>query len=323
MDENLLGPQSVDRLVTVLMPVYNGAKYLRQQLDTILSDPLADPIIICDDASTDDSFELLKSMATSPRVILLRNDANRGVISTIEYLLGMVRSPFFALADQDDIWNPGRLGKCVNVLTQTGALLVYSDLEVVRDDLTLISRSRWRLSNQRPLRGRCVEPLIIKSPVNGCTVVARQRLLNHCLPFPTDIPMHDTWLAAVSAALGGLEFLNEQTVLYRQHSSNESGGASSYSVSGLIHRVRTHADGRLGAYSRLRLNHRMALLNGLKQKGLISPLQEKLFVYYSSDTSLRVFRLPFYLSVLVRRCMRLGLRNLATDVVMTVIPNRP
>jgi glycosyltransferase involved in cell wall biosynthesis len=312
-----------DRSITVLMPVFNGERYLASQLDSILAETAVGRVIICDDASTDRSFECLQAFVNDGRVEVLRNVDNRGVIRTVESLLGMVSSAFFALADQDDVWVPNRLPRYVDMLKSTGALLAYSDLTVVRENLSLICPSRWRLSNQRPLSGNAVESLIIKSPVNGCTVVGRSELLRHVLPFPVGIPMHDTWMASVAAALGKLEFIDDQTVMYRQHGNNESGGASPYTVLGAIRRIRRHAGGSIRKYSAIRLRDRLALLDGLRARGLASPHQEKLRTYYASGTLGRLVGLPFYIAVLVRRCRRLGLRNLITDVTMTLIPANP
>jgi glycosyltransferase involved in cell wall biosynthesis len=312
----------VESKVTILMPVYNGTKYLPQQLQSILSNPMASPIMIWDDASTDGSLEYLRTFAHEPRVKVYRNERNLGVIATIELLLSKVETEFFALADQDDAWQPNRLESSVRMLKQTGALLVYSDLVVVHEDLSVIHPSRWKVSNQRPLRGAALEPLVVKSPVTGCTIVASQHLLQYCLPFPRHIPMHDSWMGAVAAAVGRLEYVNESTVLYRQHDSNESGGASPYSVGGFVRRVSKHATGSLLAYSDLRLRHRVALLDGLHERNLLSPAQQKLRAYYSSSTVNRLLKLPAYVAVLLARCRALGTRNLITDILMTAIPNR-
>jgi glycosyltransferase involved in cell wall biosynthesis len=304
------------------MPVFNGERYLAKQLDSILAEAMVGRVIICDDASTDRSFECVQAYIQDGRVEATRNAENWGVIRTVESLLGMVNSEFFALADQDDVWMPNRLPRYVDQLIATGAFLAYSDLTVVGENLSLICPSRWRLSNQKPLRGDAVESLIIKSPVNGCTIVGRGELLRNVLPFPRGIPMHDTWMAAVAAAVGKLEFIGDQTVMYRQHANNESGGASPYSIRGTMRRIRRHSDGSIRKYSAIRLRERVALWDGLRARGLASPRQEKLRDYYAGGSVRRLVGLPFYISVLVRRCRGLGLRNLITDVMMTLIPSK-
>ena len=262
------GQTRTEDRVTVLIPVYNGRNFLQQQLDSILADPLVDRVLICDDASNDGTAELLESICTTSRVRFYRNNSNLGVIRTVESLLHRVETEYFALADQDDVWMENRIRHFIEMLDTSDAWLVYSDLTVVDERLSVIHRSRWQLSNQKPLRGGAVESMIVKSPVNGCTIVASSKLLRVALPFPRKIPMHDTWLATVAAALGKLEYIRTATVLYRQHGNNESGGASSYTVRGLARRLRVHAGGSIYRYSRQRLQHRLLLLGGLLQVGL-------------------------------------------------------
>ncbi len=307
--------------LTVLIPVYNGRAFLREQLDSILADPLVDRVILCDDASVDDTWSYLETLADDRRIVFFRNPRNLGVIRTVERLLERVDTELFALADQDDVWKPNRIAQCLEALRGSSALLVYSDLTVVGTDLGLIHPSRWHMSNQKPVRGDAVESLIVKSPVNGCTVVASRALLRIALPFPPGIPMHDTWLAAVAAAVGKLEFIDAQTVLYRQHGSNESGGASPYSFKGMRARIRRHAAGSVFRYSHKRLQERLALIDGLLERGLQSETLRLLRSYYSASTAQRIARLPQYLGVLRRRCDSLGLKNMITDIALTLVPD--
>ena len=94
-----------DGVVTVLLPVFNGAKYLREQIDSILSQDHSGLILFAlDDGSTDESWEILETYAAQDKRVYVRRRAdNCGLMSALTVLLGAVRTQFFALSDQDDI----------------------------------------------------------------------------------------------------------------------------------------------------------------------------------------------------------------------------
>jgi glycosyltransferase involved in cell wall biosynthesis len=98
--------------ITVLMPVYNGEKYLREAIDSMLLQTFRDfEFLIIDDGSTDRSVEIIKSY-TDPR-IWLHNENNLGIIATLNKGINLAHGEYIARMDSDDISLPLRLEKQV------------------------------------------------------------------------------------------------------------------------------------------------------------------------------------------------------------------
>lgn len=99
--------------VTVLMPVYNGGKYLREAFESILNQTFTDfEFLVINDGSTDASAEIIESYADT-RIRFVQNDANLGLIATLNKGLDLARGEYIARMDQDDISLPERLAKQV------------------------------------------------------------------------------------------------------------------------------------------------------------------------------------------------------------------
>jgi glycosyltransferase involved in cell wall biosynthesis len=113
--------------VSVYMPVYNGARYLADCLDSILDQTFRDfEVVAVDDGSKDDSFEILSAYATrDPRIRVLRHDVNQGHHQTSNDALAACRGEYLARMDQDDLWLRRRLEASVHHLDthpETGLL---------------------------------------------------------------------------------------------------------------------------------------------------------------------------------------------------------
>src|ERR1700716_1223777 len=94
--------------VSVVMAVYNGRKYLAEQLESVLAQlDEADELVIVDDASSDGSAAFVREL-NSPRIRLFVNARNTGVIGTFDRALRLARHELVFLSDQDDIWLPGK-----------------------------------------------------------------------------------------------------------------------------------------------------------------------------------------------------------------------
>ncbi|RZK33118.1 MAG: glycosyltransferase [Hymenobacter sp.] len=115
--------------VSILMATYNGATYLTQQMDSILAEvALGDEIFVVDDASSDETFEILLRYATKfPAVTVIRNDNNIGVKKTFERLLGLSTKDIVFLSDQDDIWIAGRKACMISALESEGCVAVLTN----------------------------------------------------------------------------------------------------------------------------------------------------------------------------------------------------
>ena len=102
--------------VSVLMPVYNGEEYIREAIDSVLSQTLRDfELIIINDGSTDNSIQIIKSYS-DPRIVLVNSATNSGVIATLNKGIDAARGDYIARLDADDIAMPERFEKQVDFL---------------------------------------------------------------------------------------------------------------------------------------------------------------------------------------------------------------
>ena len=123
--------------IDILLPTYNGEKYLKEQIDSILNQTYKNiRLIISDDCSKDSTHKKLEEYrGKDERIELYLQKENIGVVKGIEFLLKKVKSNYYMLADQDDVWLPMKVEKSIETLKKENADLVFGDLEVVDQDL--------------------------------------------------------------------------------------------------------------------------------------------------------------------------------------------
>lgn len=220
--------------IEILLATYNGDRFLRQQIDSILTQDYKNIRVLArDDGSNDGTLEILGEYAErlSDRFRIMPSTAATGSAKR-NFLLLIQESTaeYVCFSDQDDVWLPYKVSKTKQVMDQLESewgrnvpLLVFTDLRVVDEKLNTIYESFWAHMGIDPERIDRLAELLGKSVVTGCTVMANRRLLELSLPMPTEALMHDRWVALLASVLGKAGFLRTQTVLYRQHDRNVLG----------------------------------------------------------------------------------------------------
>lgn len=218
---------------TILLPTYNGEKFLPDLLDSCLRQP--DTIIVTrDDASDDKTAAMLccYKNAHETRISLHNGETRLGVIKNVEFLLSQVKTDYFLLADQDDVWEDNKLVQlwhAMQLLEQTHGrdkpLLVYSDASLIDDKNRQVSPSYFH-SVQIPAKwSEDFCHALVMSNAPGCTMMGNRALAMAATPFPGNIFMHDWWLLLVACGLGGVRVVNAPLIRYRQHGNNTMGAA--------------------------------------------------------------------------------------------------
>ncbi len=310
--------------VTVLLPTYNGRRFIVDQIQSILGqNDVTVSLVILDDASSDDTaMQLERHFSDMPNVTILHNSRNRGQKECIQDLLGLVQTEFFSISDHDDVWDPDKLTKSLARLLASGADLVYSDLTMVDASLGRLGQTVFEYSNMRPIEGRRPYALLVRNPVHGCTLVGRRTMLGRSLPIPANIPTYDRWLALAGACGRGITCIREPLLLYRQHDSNLVGGLR-FGFRGLKQNIRSgQANGQLG-YLRARLESRLAMLDGIAGLHGRSTLDRALGLFFRSGRTVRLlFALPYFLAMSAL-AHELGVRNLIVDTACTIAAPKP
>lgn len=233
--------------VSVALCSYNGARYIGEQLASIVgqTQPPTE-LVISDDGSTDDTVKqariFLESLpaAVRPQVTIIENDTQLGVTRNFEQAIAATTGDLVALSDQDDVWYPNRLARLVERFQEDPSLhLVGSGADAIDEEgqplgFTLfsaigVSDAEWAQVES----GRAYEALLRRNLFTGATMLFRRSLFEMARPFP-DHWLHDEWLAIVAAAVGEVQLRRESLTGYRQHGANHAGVKEQH----LLNRVR-------------------------------------------------------------------------------------
>ena len=215
--------------VSVALCTHQGERWIEEQLRSILAQtvPVAE-IVVGDDASTDRTPDVVRALAAETDVpIRIRHHAVAlGVAGNFADAIAATTGDVVALSDQDDVWHPDRLERLLPHLE--GVALVHSDARLVDADgaplgATLadsLEMSAWERAAMAD--GRAVQALLRRNLVTGATAIVRRDAAMAALPIPAGW-IHDEWLAMCAALGGGVRFVPEQTIDYRQHGGNQIG----------------------------------------------------------------------------------------------------
>ncbi len=220
-------------LIDILMSVYNGEAYLQEQLDSILSQTFSDfRILIRDDGSSDNTGDIIEAYISKyPDKILKINSIpiHLGPVKSYSQLIESSNAGYIMLADQDDIWLSDKIAVTIERMVELDTefnesvpLLVHTDLSIVDEKLRLIDRSSMSYQGLNP-HIKDLSRMFMQNTVSSSTIMINSALKSRILPIPREARMHDWWIALVAGAFGIVDFVNQPTVLYRQHNNNAVG----------------------------------------------------------------------------------------------------
>jgi glycosyltransferase involved in cell wall biosynthesis len=221
--------------VSVAMCTYNGATFLEAQLQSIANQTqLPDELVVCDDGSTDSTYQLLETFAQNARfnVKIYRNDQPLRVTKNFEKALNLCSGDVLFLCDQDDLWRSDKIAVVLKEFDNSSAIqMVYSDAELINERGDLIGKRQWEVLRLYPVQlkqwkeGYATDLMLGGNRVTGCMLAVKKHFVNQLLPFPTHIPgyIHDGWIGFVGSVLGVIQLCNEPLTMYRQHPNQQIG----------------------------------------------------------------------------------------------------
>lgn len=216
-----------DCLISVIMAIYNGEKYLTEQIQSVLEQSYQNiELILTDDGSTDRSVAIAEGFAQKDsRVKVRKNKKNLGVIQNFLTSLAMVRGAYVCFSDQDDVWHKDKLAVLVNLLEKDPQnMLACSDLAVCDGGLQVRFPSFWKVAGVWPPQGNLRGLAFLRNPLPGCSLMFRQEVKDCLLTMPAGGPfMHDHLAFVVAASLGRVVSTRKKLVFYRQHGANQIG----------------------------------------------------------------------------------------------------
>lgn len=222
--------------ISVCMATYQGERFIKAQLDSILPQlGPNDEVIVSDDGSTDGTLRQVSAYQDS-RIRLFRNDRNLGYSKNFERALIQASGDIIFIADQDDVWLPDKVSTMLESLKSHD--MVVSDVTIVDGNLSEINPSHFRHYGVHKgfLRN------LLKTRYIGSAMAMHRYVLDVLLPMPrrSSLCAYDYWIAVASELYFDVGLVDRPLMLYRRHEGTASTGGSG-SVYSLSHRLLVRA----------------------------------------------------------------------------------
>jgi glycosyltransferase involved in cell wall biosynthesis len=214
---------------------YNGAAFIKKQLDSILMQTQkVDEIVICDDGSADDTIAIILDYQNNyPGTIhLYQNEVQLGSTKNMEKCLGLVKGDIVFLADQDDIWLPHKVATlCAYFEAHPNIDAVFSNALLINEkDEVMQDKALWDIIGfpqaALPTAFNLFEFLYrVDNIVTGAGLAIKNIGPLLAQPFPiVKGLLHDGWIALYYASQGKLAYCTETLFQYRIHAAQQMGG---------------------------------------------------------------------------------------------------
>lgn len=243
----------MDDRVAILLCTYNGEKYLREQIESLINQTYTNFVCyIHDDGSQDHTQEILREYEEkwTDKIKILRYEnkehgANYNFASILKYAVNNVNERYYMLCDQDDIWLPRKVEETLKAIKahekdQTKPVLVYCDQEIVDGDLKILYHSNSELI-RRTSKDVSLKRIIFRNIASGCCMGFNRNLLVEAYNKvdAENTTMHDWWIMLVAKAIGIVDFIPQSLMLYRQYGANTLGVDNNYYLQKAVKYIRS------------------------------------------------------------------------------------
>lgn len=220
-------------MISVALCTYNGGKYIKEQLESIVNQTMpVDEIVVCDDGSTDNTIQIVQTIATQHQNIVFKiiiNDTNIGVRRNFEKALSFCNGDIKFLSDQDDIWEPTKVETVINYfnnnprndVVMTNATLINKD-DLIISDKTLFDC----IGLNKEIISICNNDILIDlfstfNRATGATMAIKNTIP---VKFDYNTPiLHDYILAIEALARNSMGLIEQPLIQYRIHQNQECG----------------------------------------------------------------------------------------------------
>ena len=240
-------------MITIIMAVYNGQEYIREQLESLKDQTYTEwRLVIRDDRSSDKTAEIVKKSSdeVEQEVIFKVNEKPSGSAKNNFALLinDAKESDYVMFCDQDDIWKKDKIEITFNKMKQAEErygrdfpLLVHGDVEVIDENGNINADSMFEMSHINA--DSKLPQILIQNHVTGCTMMCNKKLIVGISEYASSeyIIMHDYLAALYASVFGKIEVIKKPLLSYRQHSGNSVGAKNNNNPMYLLKRL---ANGR-------------------------------------------------------------------------------
>ncbi len=204
-------------MVSVAMATYNGSKYIKRQIESILVNlSPVDEIIVSDDGSTDDTIDIVHSFFDD-RIKIIEGPHN-GLVKNFANAIDKCSGDYIFLCDQDDYWYPNKVERVLKAFKEHNCILVEHNGRVIDDEQNVIYPDFFEY---RRVRTGFYKNLM-RNTYHGCLMAFKSELKDKLEPYPEKGCFHDQWIGLMAEKYGSCYFLNEFLMDYYRHPGNAS-----------------------------------------------------------------------------------------------------
>jgi len=210
--------------ISVCIPVYNGQDFIENQIRSILEQLVdGDEIIVGDDFSTDSSLEII-SRIDDKRIIVVNAASNKGLVRNLSAILSRARHKYIFLADQDDLWVPGRVDAMIEILKGSQKELVVGNASCINKESEYISmRFNDVYAKKSSLRYQNIIRIFLGNiAYNGCCMAMTTNFKDVVSPIPNFVESHDLWFALIANVRKSIVHIDQDVTFRRIHMTNVS-----------------------------------------------------------------------------------------------------
>jgi glycosyltransferase involved in cell wall biosynthesis len=215
----MMGDAKKYPLVSIAMATYNGGRFLREQLQSLVAQDYTHiEIVISDDGSSDETENIIHEFqSANANIFFHKNEGEHGFRQNFAHALQYCRGQYIALCDQDDLWMYNKISRLMAAIGNN--TMAYHNSLFVDEQGNSLHRTVMDKAN--PFSGSGAKVFLQFNCVSGHACLFKKELLDEVLPFP-DARFHDWWISFVSASAGSVIYLPEILVHYRQHSTTKT-----------------------------------------------------------------------------------------------------
>ncbi|MGL5486992.1 MAG: glycosyltransferase family 2 protein [Shewanella sp.] len=231
--------------IDIVLASYNGASFIKEQLDSIRNcdgyDELINKVIVSDDCSIDDTVKIVHAINDS-KIEVVKNTFKKGPVGNFSHGLSISTAQFVMFADQDDIWCKEKLLKFyekTRLLDMDHPGAIYSNLTLVDKDLNPLGRNFFENEKISFDWGCKISNLFLQNIAPGCAMLLNRKCIERITPLDDEnIVMHDWWALMFAAIHNNVIVINEPLVQYRQHDNNAVGATIDNGFGGVYKKVK-------------------------------------------------------------------------------------
>ncbi|MFR0547004.1 glycosyltransferase family 2 protein [Limosilactobacillus reuteri subsp. suis] len=210
--------------IAVLMATYNGEKYLKEQLKSIINQSNKKfDLFIRDDGSNDSTLSILREFEknyTNIHLLETKELDKKGQLANFSYLYKYVTSlnkyEYIMFSDQDDVWLPNKIAKSIDKLSHFSdkPTLIYTNYVIYDQNTEEKTKAFSRHYVER------FESIFVQNWLMGCTMALNKKMIDLIKEIPLDVDNHDYWIALVASLNNNIVYLEDVTMLHRLHNNN-------------------------------------------------------------------------------------------------------